>query len=330
MLQIDNRTPFAANLALLANEHGVDTLYTMVKATFIVGQQWVLADKQVPPQLADEYFDEPLTSSLKCASDFHIGKSATDIIMLGSACSREGYPVKGLDVDLFVEKTHKKVRVFGDRHWDGSRISSAEPFEKMPLIYENAYGGSHVDGDKLISSEERNPVGRGYLGNRSVSILHETLLPNLEDPNRLINSPGDKVVPACFSYVSPNWLPRAQYAGTYDELWQETRAPFLPTDFNRQFLSSAAQGLMYKGYMAGGERVKITNMHPSGDLMFQLPPINLKCAFAIGNTKVDERFVLETLILEPNDLKVSLVWRASLVADKNARKVDEITITLMR
>ncbi|VUD66219.1 hypothetical protein TDB9533_03533 [Thalassocella blandensis] len=330
MLQIDNRTPFAAELALLANEDGIDTLYTIVKATFKVGKDWVLADEQVPPQIADEYHVEPLTSSLKAASDFHIGKAATDIIMLGSACAREGYPVKGLDVDLYVEKLHKKVRVFGDRRWDRGRISSAEPFEKMPLIYENAYGGAHFDGETLIESEVRNPVGRGFLGNRSISVLDGTVLPNLENPEKLINHPGDKVTPSCFSFVAPNWRPRADYAGTYDQHWQETRAPFLPKDFQRQFLNSASEGLVYSGFMSGGERIKITNMHPTGDLMFQLPAVNLKCGFKVGKQMIDRPCVLETLILEPNDLTVSLVWRSAFIADKNARKVDDVLITLIR
>ncbi|VAW59392.1 hypothetical protein MNBD_GAMMA11-1108, partial [hydrothermal vent metagenome] len=83
MLQLKNNTPFAADMALFPDEHGIDTLYLIVKASFKIGQQWTLADKQLPPVAIDEYWGEPEKSSLKSVSDFHIGKPTTDILMQG-------------------------------------------------------------------------------------------------------------------------------------------------------------------------------------------------------------------------------------------------------
>jgi hypothetical protein len=41
-------------------------------------------------------------------------------------------------------------------------------------------------------------------------------------------------------------------------------------------------------------------------------------------------FNLETLLLEPGDLRVGLTWRAALVCDKQALKVRRVTVNLSR
>ena len=99
MLQLKNKTPFSAQLTLFPNQQGIDSLYIIVKATFIIGQQWTLAEKQIPPQAEDEYWSEnPENSSIKKASEIHIGKPATDIIVLGNAHAAEGKKVSHMNV----------------------------------------------------------------------------------------------------------------------------------------------------------------------------------------------------------------------------------------
>ena len=46
MLQLNNLTPFAADIATFPNEQGIDSLYVIVKATFIMGEPLCLADQQ--------------------------------------------------------------------------------------------------------------------------------------------------------------------------------------------------------------------------------------------------------------------------------------------
>jgi hypothetical protein len=81
--------------------------------------------------------------------------------------------------------------------------------------------------------------------------------------------------PACFAPVAPNWQPRAGFAGTYDDNWQQTRAPYLPDDYNPRFMNVAPPDLIYPGYLQGGEAVRVIGMHPAGDLGFALPYVNL-------------------------------------------------------
>jgi len=330
MLQLKNSTPFAASMALFPNEHGIDTLYLIVKASFKIGSQWTLTDEQMPPLEADEYWGEPNESSIKYASDFHIGKPVTDIIMLGNACSPNADPVKQLDVNLEVGKVNKTVRVFGDRVWKDGRITAPEPFHTMPLVYEKAFGGSHIVDENEHLLENKNPVGSGFAGKRSISEMNDIPLPNLEDPAMLIQQHTDQPDPACFAFSSPTWKPRVDFVGTYDEKWQTQRAPYLPKDFDKRFFNMAHSHLIYPEYLEGGESVRITNMHSAGDMQFNLPRVNLLSQVEVNNRQKNPRFNLETLLIEPNQLQMSMVWRAALPCDKQTLKIKDIAISLSR
>ena len=85
MLQLRNETPFKAGIAVLPDRAGIDTLYVIVKATVTLRPTLALSNEQVPHAPADEYYADPATSSLRVASDMHIGKPGTDVLLIGSA-----------------------------------------------------------------------------------------------------------------------------------------------------------------------------------------------------------------------------------------------------
>lgn len=330
MLQLKNATPFAANIALFPNEQGVDSAYIIVKATFNIGAQWTLVEEQPLPVEEDIYWAEPDNSSIKYASDYHTGKLATDIIVLGHACSPQGQAVTELDVGVSIGQVSKEIRVYGDRVWQEGRISSPKPFQTMPMVYEKAFGGTHIVDQKIQASCMHNPLGCGFAGKRSVSEMNGMPLPNLEDPKQLIRQHTDQPVPACMAYVAASWQPRSNYVGTYDQSWQTQRAPYLPEDFDKQFFSMAHKDLIYPGFIQGGETVNITNMNPTGGLNFTLPHIKLASNVNINNRVESPAFQMETLILEPNLLQLSMVWKAQLVCDKETLKINELSISLSR
>lgn len=331
MLQLQNYTRFAASMTLFPNENAVDTLYVIVKASFNIGKDLTLADEQPPPVPDDVYWTEPGKSSLKYASDLHTGKPATDIVMLGHACVPKKKEATQLDVSLTVGQVHKTVRVFGDRHWQDGKITRPAPFRTLPMVYEKAFGGIYDYEGQLAGMETRNPVGCGFAGTRKSSEMDGVPLPNLEDPRQLIREPSDCPAPAGFGFCAPNWQPRVSYAGTYDDTWRKTRAPYLPLDFNNRFLNMAHPDLIYPSYLQGGEPVTITHMHPAEELKFDVPSMNL-----VARAKVADRtdefppFHLETLILEPNPLKFSMVWRTALSCNKQLLKIGEVNINLSR
>jgi hypothetical protein len=77
--------------------------------------------------------------------------------------------------------------------------------------------------------------------------------------------------PVCFGFLSPAWLPRRLYAGTYDAKWQKERFPLLPLDFDPTFYRASAPEQTIAGYLQGGEPVAIRNACPVGDLAFSVP-----------------------------------------------------------
>ena len=110
MLQVENRTPFAPAIAVFPNKDGIDTLYVVVKATFNLHPRLAIADTPIPPVLADEYWGDPQSSSLKYASELHVGKQTTDVVLVGKAWSATGRPVAETVAAVSVAGRQKVVR----------------------------------------------------------------------------------------------------------------------------------------------------------------------------------------------------------------------------
>jgi hypothetical protein len=223
------------------------------------------------------------------------------------------------------------VRVFGNRYWvstsPGYAISHPEPFEMMPLVWERAFGGSdQVNGE--LRAEVRNPVGTGFTANGGERDLDGLPLPNLEDPATPISSPKDRPAPAGFAPISAHWEPRRSYAGTYDDAWQSSRAPYLPADFDARFLQLAPPDLVAQGYLEPGEWIQVHGASPTGKLAFQLPPERVEVTYVVGSDSPMRTANLDTVMIEPDESRLILVWRAELPCDKKALLIREVRIAL--
>ena len=86
---------------------------------------------------------------MKFEADFIPYKLATDVVVNGTAYAPGGKPVRELVAAVEVGKARKKVKVFGDRackHRAGGDpvFGDPQPFTKMELRYERAYGGTYA------------------------------------------------------------------------------------------------------------------------------------------------------------------------------------------
>jgi hypothetical protein len=332
MLQFKNATPFQGTIYLIPDAEGIDSLFAVVKATLTLGERLSLAEQQLPVTLADAYHGEPGKSSIKHPSDVSLIKPATDVLLLGSAHAPGGRAATQMDVSLAVGPLRRTVRVFGDRMWEqrgpAHAISRPVPFETMPLVWERAFGG----GDKARAgprAEPRNPVGAGYRAKDGEKSLDGLRLPNLEDPEHLIGSWKDAPPPACFAPICGHWEPRKAYAGTYDERWQQERAPFLPQDFDPRFCQLAPPGLVAP-YLPPGTAVEVRGATPSGLLRFQLPPARVEVTYVLDGAPQVRPANLDTIIIEPDDNRLVLVWRAALRCDKKALRVSEVRPAVLK
>ena len=333
MLQLKNSTPFKAQIMLLPNRGGIDTLYTVVKGTFTLGESLGLAEEQVPVTLADEYHGDPTASSIRAASDVSIGKPSTDVVINGSAWAPGGNPTWQMDVSASVGPVAKSIRVFADRVWDVSSgvatISWVAPFVRMPLVWERAFGGTDVT-DKGAVMEPRNPAGAGFRASDGTKPLAGLPLPNVEDPGSLISSWKEAPAPAGFSPVASHWLPRRSYAGTYDDAWQKSRAPYLPADFDPRFCQIAPLGLVTPQALVGGEQVVLHGMTPNGTLRFALPVVRLGVTYRLDSAVETPPVMLDTVVIEPDAARLLMVWRAALPCDKKVKTIREVNPMLLQ
>lgn len=326
MLQLDNQTPFKSTIALLPDRFGIDTLYVIVKATVTLRPSLALAEVQVPLTMADEYYGEPTETSLRAVSDMHIGKSGTDVLLVGSAWAPNKRPIARMQVGMKVAERQKLILVTGDRVWQDGVPSSPQPFESIPLVWERAFGGVHRQGEKVLA-EERNPVGCGFSGGRSGGDMQGLRVPNLEDPAAPLQQIGQASPPACLAPIAPSWLPRRAFAGTYDDRWQRTRAPYLPDDFDPRFFQCAAPEFAFDRYLQAGEHVQIVGALPDGPIAFTVPESHLSIAVTIEGTMHRPPANLETLSIEPDENRACFIWRAAVPCDRRALKVQTIVVS---
>lgn len=332
MLQTKNETPFQISLGVFANEEGIECAYVAAKATFLWDRgNLSLAPQQLPIVPVDQYWGDPTKTSLKVPSDLTLSKPGTDVLLVGHAFAPQKGAKQGL-VTMKVADLEKRVAVFGRRTWVGGfspRISEPEPFEKVPLKFELAFGGVDPEPQDELKPdfEPRNPVGKGLVPRNSKRGTADTELPQLEDPEQLIRSPKDRPVPACFAAICPHWEPRKSWAGTYDEAWMANRAPYLPTDLDPRFFLCAPANQVVPGFLKGGEPVELQGVSPQGSQSFHLPIVDLQIAFRFdGKTNAPES-TLDTAIIEPDQSRLSLVWRAVQVVDKKLLKLQEVRVT---
>jgi hypothetical protein len=316
---VHNKTPFTFGPLFLADEDAQPLLVPVVKATYTIrGNGAVfLAEQQASLTAAGEYWRKP-QSSYKYEPECAFTKPATDVVLIGHTHATAQSNTEAV-VRLSVGSLAKTVRVVGNRYWIKSLgsvyMSSPEPFEKIPLTYERAFGGwdrSHPDPDKH-AFEPRNPVGTGFRS-KDGRFEEGIRLPNLEDPKNPIQNHGDTPPPAGFGFTSPDWQPRASFAGTYDSAWMENRMPLLPADFDRRFFNAASPGLIAPGYLKGDEPVSIENASARRKISFDLPGVPPPTCRVqlIGRQDAIVETNLDTVIINTDEDLLLLIWRGHL------------------
>ena len=158
-------------------------------------------------------------------SDLAERKLSAEIMVVGHAYAPRGEPVTELPILVKLGAFSKMLRVIGKRLWtDGivRAITEPQPFTKMALGWDNAFGGPDFD---------ENPAGKGIAG-------HE--LPNLELAGDVLRSRSDRPKPAGLGPINPVWKARASKVGKeYGAKWAAERKPFRSVDFDWRHFSAA-------------------------------------------------------------------------------------------
>jgi len=334
MLQLDNRTPYPAERTIVMDKAGEKSWVVAVKATYHVCMDGTteLAAAQKPPLYSAEHIGEPGKSSILYEADLIPTKPATDVLVNGEAYAPAGKPVEAVDVSIRIGTLKKRLRVFGDRHWDTGfpgRLKQSSPakFERMPITYERAFGGWDMTDPDSAKQRlySKNPIGSGFATKEHHLKGHA--LPNIEHPSHLISAWNDRPPPGGFGAIASYWSPRLEWAGTYDEVWMEGKFPLLPDDFDDRFHQCALPDQQVGGYLRGGEEVALENLTESGSLHFCLPKVYLTFSTRFGRQKQEHRASLQTVVIEPDVPQVIMVWQTSLACH---HLLDQLDATIIR
>lgn len=331
MLQFSNATPFAGSLTVMPNVDGIDSIIAVVKGTFTLGAEPQVAHEQVPVTPAPEFWGDPSSSSMKAVPELLLPKPGTDLLVIGSAHAPQGRPVQELVVAIQVGQVQHMARVTGDRFWRrttaGFAMTSPEPWTLMPLTWERSYGGRE-ETPAGWHEEPRNPVGTGFRSPDASTSVDNAPVPNVEHASLPMTSWDTRCEPVGFGPIGPGWMPRRQYAGTYDERWERERAPYLPTDFDARFFHVAPPPLIAPQPLLGGEPVALHGLSADGPLGFYLPVVPLVITVDVDGRHEEPPVRLDTVTFEPDHARFTMLWRAALAVDKKALKVRTVRASL--
>lgn len=333
-MEVINNTKLLGEVAGAKTKEGLDALVIAVKGTWSfpeeAGQLCKLSKEPVPLIDSDLYLDEGATVTLQ-EYDFAPIKPKCDVILNGHAYAPNGEPTKECVVGLDVAgQVTKKFTVKGNRYWKRSlgrlTISEPEPFVKQTIDYGCAFGGIDASkGEDKTSAFNLNYAGRGFCKGDKESLINQPA-PHTEELNKPISNTTGPYQPMSFGCVGRAWQPRLPLAGTYDQNWVDNISPFLPDDFDNAFFQSAPLD-QQMDYLQGGETVLLYNLTPNGTERFSLPKqeVHLTIKDTTGEL-INIQCVADTLVIEPDERRFSIVWRYLHPMKRNQPKIDTLII----
>ncbi|PCC68206.1 hypothetical protein SAMN02745121_08925 [Nannocystis exedens] len=292
---------------LVLDGQGEERLLLVMKGSFELDGE-VLRPTYAAVVLADQYRGDPASTSLVAASEVVLFKPLPDLLLSGHAFPEERGGTTGA-VSFRVGNWSKDALVFGDRVWmrgvTGLHPSAPQPFERIPLVYERAFGGADLARTSPLGCPE-NPVGVGMVDCRSGGPV-----PNLEHPRHRLSAAGDRPPSRAFGPIPPHWQPRRSFHGTFDADWQRTRMPLPPLDADPRAAQVAPPDQVLPHALEGGEPVEIRGVRQDGRwLRFHVPRLRVRVTVHDGRCVRELPTALDTLHVDADALRLDLTWRA--------------------
>jgi hypothetical protein len=316
-----NATGMMAGYTVALDKEGYEHVVVVVKGTFTLprpGETPKLADEQMPLADADKFTGEPGRSATLAECDYALEKPYCDVLLNGAAYAPGGRPVERIAVGLQVGAMRKSFAVWGNREWRAAGVgyapSAPEPFTRMPISYDNAFGGTdeRMRDPAQVRSYLPNPVGRGWHHHIHRELVIGAPVSNTEEIRDPVRDPGGRYQPMAFGSIARGWPSRIPHAGTYDQNWIDNVFPFLPADFDSLYFQSAPEDQRVQ-HLRGGEHVLLINLTPDGRREFALSSVEMPVVFVHRRAaRVEVKARPDTLIFAPDADRFSIVWRASL------------------
>lgn len=282
-------------------------------------------------------------------SDLCQFKPCADVLVNATAHAPRGWPASRFDVRLALRRPgadalllDKRLAVCGPRQMgrrtalsglSGPRwsLSEPQPFLRLPLTLAQSWGGQLVDREGCEHAFAANPAGVGWWNRRLAGRVCdvEQPAPRIEDPGQPLTpglveqaEQGDMQITAVGLGVRPKSHPaRVALAGRVDEVFAGSDAP-LPQGFDFAVWNCAWPDQQL-AELVGDEWIGLINlcapdtpaarMAATGDTLLglSLPGTLPFVLVRWQDGRLGELAMrLDTLIVEPEEHRVSCVWRA--------------------
>ncbi len=338
-MQIMNGSPFVVDASQASDKEGNLYAVLVAKGSYGIpaddGQPLVALkpEEQEAIHVEDIYAGDVGLSDPLFENDWAFRKQRCDIILKANAHAPREATL--LQAGFRVASCEKVVTVTGYRQWQkgfwGIKTGELVPFFTMPITYSRSYGGQwpEQEEDNLASICHReNPIGCGFVDKERRAQLAGEIMPNIGPANFSSDDFAKPYPPTAFGPIARNWLPRSDYAGTYDQAWQDDVFPLWPQDFDERFFQCAPEDQQID-FPTGGEPVTLWHLHPNRPkITFTLPSSLQLPTVALLNNDAPTVLepVVDTIAIDVEAERVTLVWRAQLPLKRNLREIHSLAV----
>ena len=253
--------------------------------------------------------------------DAGLAKPQAEALVAGDACAPNGEAVTHLKAGLEIGPIRKEVAVFGERWWqrhpEGPVMTEPRPFKRLPLAWENAFGGlGHAE----------NPLGKGADASALLRRKQPAPLPRIERIGALVLAANDRPAPVCLAPLPEDAAVRCKHLGTYDDDWLKDDFPHFARDFNPLYNNIASEDQRINRPFRGDESFRLTGLHPEHpNLRGHLPGLRIRAFIRQSGDFKEVPLRCDTVWFLPNALTGILLVRGSVpVADKEASEVPHV------
>lgn len=243
------------------------------------------------------------------------------------------------DPEPFVELPLRYEHTFGGELKVYPEDDAAKRIDGAHRLSDEARKG-HPEGDAAplahtISVE--NPVGVGFLQQwyAKAAAVDRWPAPRIEAPGagitaeiftRMIQGEAragelPELSPQGVGVIAKPWQPRLMLAGTFDERWLAEDWPAMPPDFDMAYWNGAHRDMQCE-HLFGGELMELINLLPRRAPRVVVERAGTACRFRVPEARVVVQNIakggavtfaappIDTLILDLDEMHVSLVWRS--------------------
>lgn len=280
---------------------GLLRVTVVAKATFeLVPDGLMRPIRPVEIRRTELHFHNNPARSVSATSDLGLYLERADVTLTGHAYAPGGTPTPKVTPRLRVLRADgspaldKSIDVYGDRSaWPGEPAPSAQPFQKIPLVYERAYGGIGWG---------PNPFGIGV----EPELSGKTPLPNIVHANA---QPG-RTDPAGFGPLSPSLPGRRALLGRLPRKALEGRIAEIPDTFEWGYFQAAPLDQRID-FLNGDEWIVLDGVHPSrASLTTRLPGARgLARVLTPTGAELPIELRADTLAIDADASIASVLWR---------------------